>query len=99
MSHLSNMDFIKTSKTKYNSTFLGWHKSCPNIYMKKSILVIEENTIELRKLRKILSIEGFEIMTVTDYKTAEDICKKIEVSYVLGTRSAWNINTMHKSKQ
>jgi PleD family two-component response regulator len=67
--------------------------------MKKSILVIEENTTELLKLRKILSQEGYEIMTVSDAKTARDICKKIEISYVLGTRLAWNINTSNQNKQ
>ncbi len=66
--------------------------------MKKPILIIEENTVELRKLRKILAVEGYEIMTVTNYKTAEDICKKIEIGYVLGTSSAWNINMIKEYK-
>lgn len=57
--------------------------------MKKPILIISEDILELRKLREILSLAGYEILTATNIKTAESISKKIDIGYVLGTRSAW----------
>jgi PleD family two-component response regulator len=51
--------------------------------MNDHILIIEANTTKLRKLREILSKEGFNIMTVTDKKSALNICKKIQIEYVI----------------
>ena len=48
------------------------------------ILVIEPDTIELRRLREILSREGFSITTALDRETALQICKRLEVRFVLG---------------
>jgi PleD family two-component response regulator len=52
------------------------------------ILIIDEDTRELRKLREILAREGYDIMTATDRRTAEEISRKVPVSFVLGTSSA-----------
>lgn len=37
----------------------------------------------LRKLRELLSKEGFSIMTVTDRNTAYNICSKLKIDYIL----------------
>jgi PleD family two-component response regulator len=52
--------------------------------MHELILVVDPDTTHLRKLREILSREGFNIMTATDRSTAIQICKKIPVQLVLG---------------
>ncbi|MDP2036080.1 MAG: hypothetical protein Q8S39_05960 [Ignavibacteria bacterium] len=51
--------------------------------MNDLVLIIESNTAKLRKLREILSREGFNIMTVTDRDSALNICSKIKIEYVL----------------
>ena len=51
--------------------------------MNDLVLIIESNTTKLRKLREILSREGFNIMTVTDRDSALNICSKIKIEYVL----------------
>lgn len=51
--------------------------------MNDHILIVESNTTKLRKLREILSKEGFNIMTVTDRESALNICGKINIEYVL----------------
>ena len=51
--------------------------------MSEHILIIESNTNKLRKLREILSREGFDIMTVTNRESAVSICKKIKIEYVI----------------
>lgn len=51
--------------------------------MNDLVLIIESNTAKLRKLREILSREGFNIMTVTDRESALNICSKIKIEYVL----------------
>jgi PleD family two-component response regulator len=51
--------------------------------MNAQILIIDNDTKELRRLRKILSSEGYNIMTATDYETAVSICKKIDITYIL----------------
>jgi PleD family two-component response regulator len=48
------------------------------------ILVVDSDTAQLRKLREILTREGFSIMTATDKTTALQICAKIPVQFVLG---------------
>ena len=52
--------------------------------MHKRILIIEPSTIELRKLREILSREGFEVITAIDLNTARIICREMPVFLVLG---------------
>lgn len=51
--------------------------------MNDLVLIIESNTNKLRKLREILSREGFNIMTVTDRESALSICGKLKIEYVL----------------
>lgn len=58
--------------------------------MKEHILIIESNTVELRKLREIFSREGFNVMTSTDLETAKDIIEKINVRYVVSEISIFN---------
>lgn len=58
--------------------------------MKEHILIIEPNTIELRKLREVFSQEGFNIMTATDIQTAKDIIEKINIKYVISDISTFN---------
>lgn len=52
--------------------------------MHELILVVDPDTARLRKLRELLSREGFGIMTATDRETAVQICKQIPVQLVLG---------------
>jgi PleD family two-component response regulator len=55
--------------------------------MSNYILVIDKNTEELRRLRELLSREGYNIMTASDIATATEICEKVPVSLVLGDSS------------
>ncbi len=52
--------------------------------MKNQILVLDEDKLELRKLREILTREGFNIITATDKDTALQLTKHIKFSFVLG---------------
>jgi DNA-binding response OmpR family regulator len=52
--------------------------------MHEIILVVDPDTARLRKLREVLSREGFSIMTATDRETARQICRKIPVQLILG---------------
>jgi DNA-binding response OmpR family regulator len=52
--------------------------------MKNKILVLDDDTLELRKLREILTREGFNIITATDMDTAIQLTKHIKFSFVLG---------------
>jgi len=52
--------------------------------MQENILIIDKNTIELRKLREVLTREGFGVMTATDSEMAKQICEQIPVKFVLG---------------
>lgn len=56
--------------------------------MEKHILVIDSDTKELRRLREVLTKEGFSIMTATDTTTAMEICQRIPISFVLAETSA-----------
>jgi PleD family two-component response regulator len=55
--------------------------------MSNYILVIDKNTEELRRLRELLSREGYNIMTASDLTTAIEICEKVSVSLILGDSS------------
>jgi PleD family two-component response regulator len=52
--------------------------------MHELILVVDPDTVRLRKLRELLSREGFGIMTATDRETAMQICRRIPIQLVLG---------------
>lgn len=56
--------------------------------MDHHILIIDDNTQELRKLREILTREGYNIMTATDYSTAMQIYQNVPVRLVLASASA-----------
>ena len=62
--------------------------------MEKTILIIESDISELRKLREILSREGFNIMTATNRKMAEYICERIPINYILSDSSGLNLKGM-----
>lgn len=51
--------------------------------MKNSILVIDTDTIALKRLRCILSREGFNLMTATNIYAAERILREIDITYIL----------------
>ena len=51
--------------------------------MHKHILIIDDDTQELRKLREILTREGYDIMTATDIETATQIYQKVPIGFVL----------------
>lgn len=52
--------------------------------MSAYVLVLNPDTNELRRLREVLSREGYSIMTATDRQTAQQICRRIPVSLVVG---------------
>lgn len=54
------------------------------ITMTETILIVDKNTTELRKLREILTREGYSVMTATSTETAQQICKQIPIKFVLG---------------
>lgn len=51
--------------------------------MSGQILIINSDTEELRRLREILSREGFSIMTALDRETAREIVRKVPITLVL----------------
>jgi PleD family two-component response regulator len=52
--------------------------------MPENVLIIDKNTTELRKLREVLTREGYSVMTATDSETAKQICRQIPIKYILG---------------
>lgn len=64
--------------------------------MQDNILIIENDTIELRKLRELLTREGFGVMTATDSSTARQICEQISVKYILGETSSLGFGKKEK---
>lgn len=57
------------------------------------ILILTDETRELKKLREVLSQEGFDLMTAANIEIAEQICEKIPVDLVLAKKSMINFNT------
>lgn len=51
--------------------------------MEQKIIVVDDNSVALRKLREILTREGYGVMTAMNQKTADDICNQINVDYML----------------
>ncbi len=51
--------------------------------MEQKIIVVDDNTVSLRKLREILTKEGYSVMTAMNQKTADEICTQIKVDYML----------------
>jgi len=55
--------------------------------MKNSILVMDDDTKELRKLREILTREGYNIITASDKETATQLSRHIQFEFVLSKAS------------
>lgn len=51
--------------------------------MTEHILIIDGDLQELRRLREILAREGYNIMTASDDKTAQEICARLPVKLVI----------------
>lgn len=51
--------------------------------MTEHILIIDGDLQELRRLREILAREGYNIMTASDDKTAQEICARLPVNLVI----------------
>jgi PleD family two-component response regulator len=66
--------------------------------MKNQILVIDADTYELRKLREILTREGFNIITATSKETGLQLSKKIKFSFVLGKASTLGFENNSEKK-
>lgn len=57
--------------------------------MSEFVLIIESDTAELRKLREILTREGYNIMTAADRETAQKICRQVPVTMILCEVALW----------
>jgi len=53
--------------------------------MKDNILIIDSDKVILRKLRELLTREGFSIMTVTDKQEALNLCKQLPIRFIIGS--------------
>jgi len=51
--------------------------------MTELVLIIESDINKLRKMREVLSKEGFNLITVTDREAGINICRKLSVNYIL----------------
>jgi len=51
--------------------------------MNDCVLIIESDTAALRRLREILTREGFNVMTAANWETARKISEKIGVKLIL----------------
>jgi PleD family two-component response regulator len=60
--------------------------------MEQQILIIDADIKELRRLREILTREGYNIMTATDKETAMQICQRVEIRFVLADLSTIGFN-------
>lgn len=71
-------------------------------HMSGFVLIIDSDTEELRRLREILTREGYNIMTAADWETARQLSEKVEVELVLcqtslmGSLSAGNSGNLPK---
>lgn len=66
--------------------------------MNTQILIIDSDTFALKKLREILSREGFNIMTVTNRESALNICEKIKIDYVIANPEELKLNNQKKEE-
>lgn len=64
--------------------------------MQVNILIIDKNTVELRKLREVLTREGYGVMTATDNDMARKICDQISVKYILGEAESLGYGSQQK---
>jgi PleD family two-component response regulator len=61
--------------------------------MEQHILIVDDDTQELRRLRELLTRAGYNIMTATDKATAERIMEKITISFILMRSTVKNAPT------
>ena len=66
--------------------------------MPEQILIIDNNTTSLRKLREVLSKEGFGIITVTDKTSAENILRKMNINYIVGEVGLLGLTNFEKGE-
>jgi CheY-like chemotaxis protein len=66
--------------------------------MNDHILIIDSDKIILRRLRELLTSEGFSIMTVTDKKEALNLCKQLPIRLIIGAPSELGIDTKENPK-
>ena len=66
--------------------------------MKNSILVMDDDTKELRKLREILTREGYNIITASDKETASQLSRHIKFEFVLSKASILDFVFPEKEK-
>lgn len=62
--------------------------------MDKRILVVESNTLLLKKLRELLSREGYDVITVNNKESALNICEKVKIDYILASTEIFEIYTL-----
>ena len=67
--------------------------------MPEQILIIDNNTSSLRKLREILSKEGYGIITVTDKASAENILQKMNINYLVGEVNLLGFSKLNNSEE
>lgn len=53
--------------------------------MNENILIIDSDKLMLKKLRELLTKEGFSIMTVTNKTEALNLCKQLPIRLVIGS--------------
>ena len=67
--------------------------------MSEQILIIDNNTSSLRKLREILSKEGYGIITVTDRISADNILNKMSINYIIGEVNLLGLSSFEKDEK
>lgn len=66
--------------------------------MTEHILIIDCDLQELRRLREILAREGYNIMTASDDKTAQEICAQLPVKLVIAEAKLFGFASQPSSK-
>ncbi|MFA7289624.1 MAG: hypothetical protein WC055_12175 [Melioribacteraceae bacterium] len=59
--------------------------------MNGNILIIDSGKERLKKLRELLSKEGFSLITVTDKLAAESICEKMDIEYIIANPQSFGL--------
>ena len=61
--------------------------------MNENILIIDSGKERLKKLRELLSKEGFSLITVTDKTAAESICEKMDIEYIIANPQSFELKS------
>jgi PleD family two-component response regulator len=61
--------------------------------MNGNILIIDSGKERLKKLRELLSKEGFSLITVTDKAAAESICEKMDIEYIIANPQSFELKS------